>query len=211
MYGCNHCFRVQRSYKSHRRTIPIFRYSVLSRPYRAVLPPFAPESNRYERNRNPRSNSCGAKPAQWNLSVIICRSIATVPADKKVSRGYFLRERGGAKQINPPKSWPTSGSSELGHDSGWRKLFFIASTFTAQKRKNLIYHWYIRFFASHCLLSQRPLERKTMPHSHFEVTVYQSYYKRTLPLYHALVMREKRQIACRCIGFSIQCKYTNRF
>lgn len=54
-------------------------------------------------------------------------------------------------------------------------------------------------------------ERKTMPHPHFEVPVYQSYCKRTVPLYHALVMREEHRIAYRCIGLSIQCKYTNRF
>jgi len=48
-----------------------------------------------------------------------------------------------------------------------------------------------------------------MPHSHFEVTVYQSYYKRTLPLYHALAVRKERRIACRCFSFSIwyKCKY----
>ena len=38
-------------------------------------------------------------------------------------------------------------------------------------------------------------ERKTMPHPHFEVAVYQSHCKRTIPLYHALVMREERRIA----------------
>lgn len=54
-------------------------------------------------------------------------------------------------------------------------------------------------------------ERKTMPHPHFEVAVYQSNYKRTFPLYHALVMYEERRIAYQCLGFSIQCKYTNRF
>lgn len=34
-----------------------------------------------------------------------------------------------------------------------------------------------------------------MPQLHFEVAVYQSYCKRTVPLYHALVMREERQFA----------------
>ena len=37
-------------------------------------------------------------------------------------------------------------------------------------------------------------ERKTVPQLHFEVAVYQSYCKRTIPLYHALVMREERWI-----------------
>lgn len=37
-------------------------------------------------------------------------------------------------------------------------------------------------------------ERKTVPHPHFEVTIYQSHCKRTIPLYHALVMREERWI-----------------
>ncbi len=39
-----------------------------------------------------------------------------------------------------------------------------------------------------------------MPHPHFEVAVYQSYYKRTLPLYHALAVRKEHQIACQCLG-----------
>jgi len=43
-----------------------------------------------------------------------------------------------------------------------------------------------------------------MPHPHFEVTVYQLYYKRTLPLYHALAVRKEHRIACRCFSFSIR-------
>lgn len=44
------------------------------------------------------------------------------------------------------------------------------------------------------VLRKGPRERKTVPQLHFEVAVYQSYCKRTIPLYHALVMREERWI-----------------
>ncbi len=70
MYGCNHCFRVQRSYKSHRHTIPIFRYSVLSRPYRAVLPLFAPESGRRMNRLPPICNRIGPISSQNDIEQI---------------------------------------------------------------------------------------------------------------------------------------------
>lgn len=44
-------------------------------------------------------------------------------------------------------------------------------------------------------------ERKTMSHPHFEVAVYQSYYKRTHSLYHALAVCKEHRIAYRGFGF----------
>ena len=54
-------------------------------------------------------------------------------------------------------------------------------------------------------------ERKTEPRPLIEVTVYQSYCKRTKSLYHTLALCKKHWFAYHCLSFSIRYKHTKVF